>query len=72
MRRLPPSRRDLHAHALHPPGKRLLRAIRLRFVGRAMDVGRRGVSARLNLVSLVDFMVVTVLYLLLSFSASGE
>jgi len=33
---------------------------------------RRGTSASLNLVSFIDFLVVTVVFLLMSFSASGQ
>jgi biopolymer transport protein ExbD len=45
----------------------------LRFVwNKVMGKGHRGVGAALNLVSFIDFLVVTVIFLLMSFSASGE
>jgi biopolymer transport protein ExbD len=73
MNRPPPAHRDPHAHVLHPPGKRLLLHIPLRFVwSRVTGRGRRSPSASLNLVSFIDFLVVTVIFLLMSFSASGE
>jgi biopolymer transport protein ExbD len=34
--------------------------------------GRKGTTASLNLVSFIDFLVVTVIFLLMSFSASGQ
>jgi len=73
MVRRPNRRKDPHAHAIHAPGRRLLRQVRLMFVAKsAHGGGRRGVSASLSLVSLIDFLVVTVVFLLMSFSASGE
>jgi biopolymer transport protein ExbD len=66
-------RKDPHAHAIHLPGRRLLRAVRLPFVARSLrGAGKRSVSAPLNLASLIDFLVVTVVFLLMSFSASGQ
>src|ERR1700749_3313381 len=62
-----------HAHAIHTPGKRLLMHIPLKFVwDKASGHGKRSPSAALNLVSFIDFLVVTVIFLLSSFSASGE
>ncbi|MCC6552046.1 MAG: biopolymer transporter ExbD [Polyangiaceae bacterium] len=73
MDRRPLKRRDPHAHAIHTPGRRLLREVRLLFVARsAGGGGRRSVTASLNLASFIDFLVVTVVFLLMSFSASGE
>ena len=63
---------DPHAHVMRPPGPRLLRggwpAFVLRKVGGG---GARPVSASLNLTSYIDFLLVTVIFLLMSFSASG-
>ena len=62
-----------HAHVIHQPGKRLMRDVPLKFVwNKVVGIGGRGVSANLNLVSFIDFLVVTVIFLLMSFSASGE
>ena len=62
-----------HAHVIHQPGKRLMRSVKLKFVwNKVMGHGSRGTNATLNLVSFIDFLVVTVIFLLMSFSASGE
>lgn len=67
------TRRDPQAHAVHAPGKRLLHRVPLRFVTeRATGHGRRSPSASLNLVSFIDFLVVTVIFLLTTFSPAGE
>lgn len=64
---------DHHAHVIHAPGKRLMRHIPLRFVwNKVSGHGPRSASAALNLVSFIDFLIVTVIFLLMSFSASGE
>jgi biopolymer transport protein ExbD len=62
---------DPHAHVIHPPGARLLHAVPLRYV-RDRDRGRRGVTASINMASFLDLLIVTVLFLLSSFSASAE
>ena len=70
---MPSPRRDPHAHVIHTPGKRLLHRVPLSFVwDRVTGKHRRGPNASLNLVSFIDFLVVTVIFLLMSFSASGE
>lgn len=62
-----------HAHVIHQPGKRLMTKIPLRFVwNKVSGHGSRSVGAALNLVSFIDFLVVTTIFLLMSFSASGE
>jgi biopolymer transport protein ExbD len=62
-----------HAHVIHAPGKRLMKNVRLRFVwNKVQGKGARGINASLNLVSFIDFLIVTVIFLLMSFSASGE
>ncbi len=62
-----------HAHVIHAPGKRLMTKIPLRFVwNKVSGHGGKAVGAALNLVSFIDFLVVTVIFLLMSFSASGE
>jgi len=66
-------KKDPHAHVIHQPGKRLMRAVKLKFVwNKVMGHSAKGVNANLNLVSFIDFLVVTVIFLLMSFSASGE
>ncbi len=63
---------DPHAHFIHEPGKRLLRFVPLSFVlKRATGQGARPVNANLNLTSYIDFLLVTVIFLLMTFSASG-
>ena len=62
-----------HAHVIHKPGRRLMMHVPLRFVfNKVMGHGARGTNAGLNLVSFIDFLIVTVIFLLMSFSASGE
>lgn len=62
-----------HAHVIHTPGPRLMHAIALKFVwNKVSGHGGRSPNANLNLVSFIDFLVVTVIFLLSSFSASGE
>jgi biopolymer transport protein ExbD len=69
----PHNHHDPHAHALVVPGKRLLKHVPLEFVWKkAAGHGKRGVSANLNLTSYIDFLLVTVIFLLTTFSASGE
>ena len=59
--------------AIHNPGRRLMHAIPLKFVQkRVAGGGHRGTNASLSLTSMIDFLVVTVVFLLASFSASGE
>lgn len=63
---------DPHAHVIHAPRPRLLSSIPLRFVReRARGGARRGVTASINMASFLDVMIVTVLFLLDSFSASA-
>ncbi len=62
-----------HAHVIHKPGKRLLHKVPLKFVwNKVAGHGGHSPNAGLNLVSFIDFLVVTVIFLLMSFSASGE
>jgi biopolymer transport protein ExbD len=64
---------DPHAHALKIPGKRLMTHVPLLFVWKKVaGHGARGVNTDLNLTSYIDFLLVTVIFLLMSFSASGE
>jgi biopolymer transport protein ExbD len=55
------------------PGRRLMHHIGLKFVVKKVaGGGGRGVNAALSLTSMIDFLVVTVVFLLMTFSASGE
>lgn len=65
--------KDPHAHVIHKPGRRLMMRVPLRFVwNKVSGHASRNPNAGLNLVSFIDFLVVTVIFLLMSFSASGE
>jgi biopolymer transport protein ExbD len=58
---------------VHEPGRRLMHAVPLNFVHKkVVGTGARGVNANLSLTSMIDFLVVTVVFLLMTFSASGE
>jgi biopolymer transport protein ExbD len=64
---------DPHAHAIKKPGRRLMHAVPLNFVyNRVIGHGGRNVNSALNLTAFIDFLIVTVIFLLMSFSASGE
>jgi len=55
------------------PGRRLLHFVPLRFVQRRVQGGgQRPVDAPLNLIPMIDFLVVIAVFLLMSFSTSGE
>ncbi len=55
------------------PGRRLMHHVGLEFVAhKVAGGGHRSVSAGLSLTSMIDFLVVTVVFLLMTFSASGE
>ena len=59
--------------AIHEPGRRLMHNIPLKFVqDKVAGKGHRATSAGLNLTSMIDFLVTIVVFLLASFSASGE
>ena len=58
---------------IHEPGRRLMHAVPLKFVQKRVSGGNhRSTNASLSLTSMIDFLVVTVVVLLLTFSASGE
>jgi biopolymer transport protein ExbD len=62
-----------HAHVIHQPGKKLMLKVPLKFVwSKVTGHGSRSPNASLNLTSYIDFLLVTVIFLLMSFSASGE
>lgn len=55
------------------PGRRLMHFIPLKFVQhKVTGGGKRSIAAALSLTSMIDFLVVTVVFLLMTFSASGE
>ncbi len=55
------------------PGRRLMHHIPLKYVReKVAGHGRRSPNASLSLTSMIDFLVVTVVFLLMTFSASGE
>jgi biopolymer transport protein ExbD len=55
------------------PGRRLMHDIKLKFVQkRVSGGGGRSTNASLSLTSMIDFLVVTVVFLLMTFSASSE
>ncbi len=59
--------------AIHQPGRRLMHHVGLEFVeAKASGHGKRATNAGLSLTSMIDFLVVTVVFLLMTFSASGE
>ncbi len=59
--------------AIHEPGRRLMHHVPLRFVRKRVEGGGgHSVSAALNLTSMIDFLVTIVVFLLMTFSASGE
>ena len=59
--------------AVEQPGKRLMHFIKLKFVReKAAGHGRRSSNANLSLTSMIDFLIVVVVFLLMTFSASGE
>src|SRR3954469_6223378 len=62
-----------HAHVIHKPGHRLMFKVPLKFVwNKVAGHGHKSPNAGLNLVSFIDFLVVPVVFLLMSFSSSGE
>ena len=55
------------------PRRRLMRQVGLEFVRKKVEGGgHRSTNASLSLTSMIDFLVVTVVFLLMTFSASGE
>jgi biopolymer transport protein ExbD len=58
---------------INEPGRRLMHLIPLKFVQKRVSGGsHRDTNAALSLTSMIDFLVVTVVFLLMTFSASGE
>lgn len=58
---------------IHEPGRRLMHHITLKFVlKKVIGHGGRPTNAGLSLTSMIDFLIVVVVFLLMTFSASGE
>lgn len=57
---------------VHVPGPRLGNSIPFKFLGGKGKHGKRGVFASLNLTAFVDMMTMLVVFLLMTFSATGE
>lgn len=58
---------------IHKPGRRLMHEAPLKFVRKKVKGGGgHSVAASLNLTSMIDYLVTVVIFLLMSFSASGE
>ncbi len=58
---------------VHQPGRVLLHHIPLKFVrDRVAGGGRKAVDVPIALIPFIDFLMVVVIFLLMSFSASGE
>jgi biopolymer transport protein ExbD len=55
------------------PGKVLLRSVPLKFVSKKVTGhGRKSTNVEIPLIPFIDFLIVLVVFLLISFSASGE
>jgi len=66
-------KRKFEHSMIQKPGRRLMHKVPLRFVqNKVSGGGARSVNTSLALIPLIDFFVVVVLFLLMSFSASGE
>jgi biopolymer transport protein ExbD len=57
---------------IHTPGPRLLSSVPFRYLGGKHRGGRKSVNAYLNLTAFVDMMTMLVVFLLSTFSATGE
>ncbi len=58
---------------VHEPGKRLCQHIPLEFVRKKVSgAGRRSPNANLSLTSFIDFLIVTVVFLIMTFTTSSE
>ncbi len=58
---------------IHEPGRRLMHNVGLKFVEKKVTGhGNRPTNAGLSLTSMIDFLIVVVVFLLMTFSASGE
>lgn len=66
-------KRQFERQMIQVPGRRLMHRVPLRFVQQSVvGGGRRSPNSDLALIPLIDFLIVVILFLLMSFSASGE
>lgn len=73
MEHMPRKHHDAHAHFVHVPGKRLMHAVPLKYVwNRVTGASKKGVNASINMVPFIDTLLITVIFLLMTFSASGQ
>ncbi len=64
---------DVHHGTIIKPGRRLMHQVPLNFVKKKVSGGgRRATEVPLNLTSMIDFLMVVVIFLLSTFSSSGE
>jgi biopolymer transport protein ExbD len=64
---------DVHHGTIIKPGRRLMQHVPLMFVKKKVSGGgRRATEVPLNLTSMIDFLMVVVIFLLSTFSSSGE
>jgi len=62
-----------HDTPIHKPGRRLMHAIPLRFVQKKVGGhGAKSTNADLNLTSMIDYLVITVVFLLSNFGTAQE
>lgn len=67
------SHRHFEHEMITKPGRRLMHKVPLKFVQkRVAGGGGRSINASLNLTAFIDFLITTVVFLLMSFSATGE
>ena len=65
--------RHFHHEMIVQPGRRLMHKVPLKFVRKKVEGGgHRAAGFALNLTAFIDFLITTVVFLLMSFSASGE
>ena len=58
---------------VHEPGRRLMQHVPLDFVRKKVSgMGRRSANANLSLTSFIDFLIVTVVFLIMTFTTSSE
>jgi biopolymer transport protein ExbD len=66
-------KRHFHHEMIQKPGRRLMMHVPLKFVHKHVSGGGvRSTNAALNLTSFIDFLITVVVFLLMSFSVSGE
>jgi hypothetical protein len=62
-----------HSTPIHQPGKRLMHSIPLRFVQKKVGGhGAKSVNADLNLTSMIDYLVIVVVFLLSNFGTAQQ